>query len=83
MINFDDVSRENIKEHNPKLPKIPDNPCIILIIGGSGSKKTISLLDLIRHQPDIAKNNLYSKGLHKINVNCYLQMQRYRLKVFK
>ena len=25
MINFDYVTKENIKEHNPNCPKIPDN----------------------------------------------------------
>ena len=32
MINFDDVTKENIKEHNPNWPQIPDRPDIILII---------------------------------------------------
>ena len=26
MINFDDVVKENIKEHNPNWPQISDNP---------------------------------------------------------
>ena len=34
MINFDDVTKENIKEHNPNWPQIPDLPYRILIIGG-------------------------------------------------
>ena len=38
MINFDDVTKENIKENNPSWPQIPD-PYKILIIGGSGSGK--------------------------------------------
>ena len=40
MINFDDVTKVNIKEHNPNWPRISDNPCRILIFGGSGSGKT-------------------------------------------
>ena len=40
MIKFDDVKKENIKEHNPNWPQIPDHPYRILIIGGSGSGKT-------------------------------------------
>ena len=36
MINFDDYAIENIIEHNPKWPYIPDHPYRILIIGGSG-----------------------------------------------
>ena len=37
MINFDDVTKQNMKEHNPSRPQIPDHPYKILIIGGSGS----------------------------------------------
>ena len=40
MINLADVTKENIKGHNPNWPQIPDHPCRILIIGGSGSGKT-------------------------------------------
>ena len=29
MINFDDVTKENIKEHDPKWTQIPDNSCRI------------------------------------------------------
>ena len=35
MINFDDVIKENIKEHNPNWPEIPDHLYRILI-GGEG-----------------------------------------------
>ena len=31
MINFDDGTKENIKEHNPNWPQIPDHPYRILI----------------------------------------------------
>ena len=37
MINFDDVKKENIKEHKPNWPQIPVHPYSILIIGGSES----------------------------------------------
>ena len=39
IINFDDVVKENRKEHNPNWSQIPDHPYRILIIGGSGSGK--------------------------------------------
>ena len=39
MINFDDVTKENIEEHNSNWPQIPDRLYGILIIGGSGSGK--------------------------------------------
>ena len=55
MINFDDVTKENIKEHNPNWLQIPDHPYKILIIGDSGSGKTNSLSNLINHQSDIDK----------------------------
>ena len=55
MINFDDVTKENIKEHNPNWPQIPDHPYRILIIGDSGSGKTNSLVNLINYQPSIDK----------------------------
>ena len=43
MINFSDVVKENIKEHNPNWPQIPDHPYRILIAGSSGAGKTNSL----------------------------------------
>ena len=43
MINFDNLTKENIREHNPNWRWIPDHPCRILIIGGFGSGKTNSL----------------------------------------
>ena len=47
MINFDDVTKENIKERNPNWLQILDHPYRILIIRGSGSGKTNSLFNLI------------------------------------
>ena len=35
MINFDDVTKENMKEHNSIWQEIPDYPYRTLIIGGS------------------------------------------------
>ena len=59
MINFDDYTYENKLKHNPDWPYIPDHPYGILIIGGSGSGKTNTLLNLINNQPDIDKIYLY------------------------
>ena len=47
VINFDDVTKENIKEHKPNWPQIPDHSYRILIIEGSGSGKTNSLFNII------------------------------------
>ena len=48
MCNVDNIANENNKEHNEKWPYIPDHPHRILIIGGFGSGKTITLLNLIK-----------------------------------
>ena len=61
MINFDDYTNENVIEHNPKGPYIPDHPYRIHIIGSSGSGKTNALLNLTNNQPDIDKIYLYAK----------------------
>ena len=61
MFSFDYITKEDIKEHNPNWPKIPDHPYRMLIIGGSGSRKTIALLSLINHEQDIEKIYLYAK----------------------
>ena len=61
MINFDEYTNENKKEHNPNWLYIPDHPYRILIIGGSGTGKTNALLNLIYNQPDIDKIYLYAK----------------------
>ena len=61
MINFDIYTNENKRKHNTYWPYIPDHPYRILIIGGSGSRKTKALLNLINNQPDIDKIYLYAK----------------------
>ena len=55
MSNFDNVTKENMKEHNPNWPQIPDHPYRILIIGSSVSGKTNSLFNLINEESDIDK----------------------------
>ena len=65
MINFNDVTKENIKKHNPNWPQIPDHPYRVLIIRGCGSGKTNSLLNLINQQPDIDEIYLYTKDPYK------------------
>ena len=50
MINLDRITNENNKKHNEKWQYISDHPYRILIIGGSGSGKTNTLLNLIKEQ---------------------------------
>ena len=61
MINFDEYTNKNKKEHNLNWPYIPDHPYRILMIGGSGTAKTNALLNLINNQQDIDKIYLYAK----------------------
>ena len=62
---FDCITNENNKEHNEKWPYIPDYLYRILIIGGSGSGKTNTLLKLINEQNDIDKIYLYARDLNE------------------
>ena len=61
MINFDDYTNGNKINHNLNWPYIPDHPYRILIIGGSGSEKTNTVLNLINNQSDIDETYLYAK----------------------
>ena len=60
MINFNDITRENIREHKSHRQQIHDHPCRILMVRSSGSGKANALLNLISHQPDIDKIYLMS-----------------------
>ena len=53
MLNLDDITNENNKEHNKNWPYIPDHPYRILIIGGSGSGITNVLLNLIKYRQNL------------------------------
>ena len=65
MKNYDESVEIN---HNPNWPYIPDHPCRILIIGGSGSGNTNVSLNLIKHQrPEFDKNYLYIKDPFESN----------------
>ena len=61
MFNFDQVTKEYIKERSPNWPNIPDHPYRILIIGRCGSGKTNAFLNLINHEPDIDQIYVYAK----------------------
>ena len=58
MINFDDITKENTKKHNPNWLQTPYSPYKIVNISRSGSGKTGALLDLINSEPDI--DQIYS-----------------------
>ena len=65
MFNFDYIANKGINEHNPNWLEIPDNPCKILIAGGSISGKINVYINLINHEPDIDKTYLYAKNPYK------------------
>ena len=60
MFKFGYVTKENIKEHDPNWPEVPDHLYRILIAGGSGSGRTNELLNLINHEPDIDEIYVYT-----------------------
>ena len=66
MFNLDEIVNDNNKVHNEKQPYIPEHPYWILINGGSGSRKTNTLLNLIGEQNNIDKMYLYAKGLSEL-----------------
>ena len=45
MLNLDDITNENNKNHNKKWPFIPDYPYRILVIDDSGSGKINAFLN--------------------------------------
>ena len=75
MINFDDVTKENIKEPNPNWRQIPDHSYRILIIGCSGSRKTNSLFNLLSQQLGIDKIYLYAKDPYEAKYQFLINKQ--------
>ena len=65
MINLDSIANENNKQNNEKWSDIADHAYRILIIGGSGSGKTNTLLNLINEQNDTDKIYLYARDLNE------------------
>lgn len=57
MIRFDVSTKENIKDHNPKITQIHNDPYIILTTVCLGSGKTNVLFNLMNHQSKI--NEIY------------------------
>ena len=65
MINYDDATKQNIKEHNPDQVQVPDHPDTVLITRSSGSGKTNILFNLISHQSHYYKIYLYTKDQYE------------------
>ena len=61
MFNFDHITKSDVKCHNPNWSEIPDDPCRLLIVWGSGTGKTNSVFNVINYETDIDKIYLYEK----------------------
>ena len=66
MFNFNYITKEDIKEHNPNWSETPDYPYRILIVGGSGSGKTSALFNLINNEPDTDNIYLFAKDPYEV-----------------
>ena len=75
MFNFEDVTKENIKEHNSNWSQIRDHPNRILIIGCSGSGKRNSLFNLLSHQPDIDQIYIYANDPYEAKYEFLINKQ--------
>ena len=67
--NFDDYTSEKKRGHNVKWPYIPDHPYRILLVGGSESRETNALLNLINNQQILIKYIYIQKIPMKENIN--------------
>ena len=84
MVNFDEYTNENKRKYNLNWIYIPDHPYRILIIGGSGSVKTNTLLNLINNQPDIDKIYLYVKDQYEDKYQFLIKKERkHTIKTFQ
>ena len=66
MVNLEDITNTNDKDHNKKWPYITDHSYKMLIIEGSGSGKSNALINLIKGQYSdnlIDKIYLHAKNL--------------------
>ena len=73
--NFDAVTGEKLKEHNPQWPQIFDHPYRVLIVDGPG--KTHALLNLIKQQPKTDKIFLHSKDPFESKYQYYKSIEKY------
>ena len=76
MINLDSITNENNKKHNGKGSYISDHPYRVLIIGGSGSGKTNTLLNLMNEQNDIDKIYLPAWDLNEPKYKIFIKKRK-------
>ena len=76
MINLDSTTNEKNKKHNEKWSYIPHHSYKILIIGGSGSGKTNTLLTLVHEQNDIDKIYLYARDLNELKYKVLIKKHK-------
>ena len=83
MINLDDVTKGNLKEHNLNWPQIPNHSCRILMIRCSRSGKANVSFNLISQQPDIDEIYLYANDPYEANYQLLITKRQGRKPVQK
>ena len=76
MVNFDDVTKEKIKEHIPNWLELSDHPYRISITGDSPFVKSIPLFNLINQQGDIYKIYIYAKRPYEAKYKLLINERR-------
>ena len=83
IINLVKIANKNNKKHNENFPYIPDHPYRIIIIGGSGSGKTNTLINLVKEQDYhdvIDKIYLYAKDLNEPKYQSLIEKHEYAVR---
>ena len=84
MNNCGEFNKEKVIKNNWKRPEILNYPNGVRIVDCSGTAKTNSLINLVKHQSDINKTNLSTKSLYEPKYQWLISKSKYIcLKHFK
>ena len=70
------LAKKDIKEHDRNLPELHDHIHKMLLVGESWYWKTNALLDLLDHESDIDKINLYVEDPYKARFQLFIDKRQ-------